>query len=188
MHTMHVDIETYSPVDLSECGVYKYAEDPQTQVMLIAYAIDDGPVNVIDEMIMTEEDADLHFKFYDLLVDPEVIKYAYNANFERTLLAKWAREEMPPEQWRCTMVHALMCGLPASLMQAGLALGLPEEKLKDKQGKALIDYFCKPCKPTKANGGRVRNLPAHDPDKWKLFVEYNRQDVVTEIEIGRAHV
>ena len=185
MHTMHVDIETYSPVDLAECGVYKYAEDPQTQVMLIAYAIDDGPVNVIDEMIMTEEDADLHFKFYDLLVDPDVIKYAYNANFERTLLAKWAREEMPPEQWRCTMVHALMCGLPASLMQAGLALGLPEEKLKDKQGKALIDYFCKPCKPTKSNGGRVRNLPAHDPDKWKLFVEYNRQDVVTEIEIEK---
>lgn len=181
MHTLSVDIETYSATDLSECGVYKYVEDPTFEVLLIAYSIDDGPVTVLDEARGADWDA--HCDFFDMLIDPDYVKYAYNANFERTCLAKWAEEAMPPEQWRCTMVHALMCGLPASLMQVGLALGLPEDKLKDKQGKALIDYFCKPCKPTKANGGRVRNLPAHDPDKWAMFIDYNRQDVVTEIEI-----
>lgn len=181
MHTLSIDIETYSATDLTECGVYKYVEDPTFEVLLIAYSIDDGPVTVLDEARGADWDA--HCELFDMLTDPDYIKYAYNANFERTCLAKWADEAMPPEQWRCTMVHALMCGLPASLMQVGLALGLPEDKLKDKQGKALIDYFCKPCKPTKANGGRVRNLPAHDPDKWAMFIDYNRQDVVTEIEI-----
>jgi DNA polymerase len=163
--------------------VYKYVEDPTFEVLLIAYSIDDGPVTVLDEVRGTDWAPHTHRRLFDMLTDPNYIKYAYNANFERTCLAKWADEAMPPEQWRCTMVHALMCGLPASLMQVGLALGLPEDKLKDKQGKALIDYFCKPCKPTKANGGRVRNLPAHDPDKWAMFIDYNRQDVVTEIEI-----
>lgn len=180
-HTMSVDIETYSETDLADGGVYRYVEDPAFQVLLIAYSIDDGPVKVIDEV--TGDDFESHTEFFDMLVNPEVVKYAYNANFERTCLTKWAAEEMPPVQWRCSMVHALMCGLPASLMQVGLALGLPEDKLKDKQGKALIEYFCKPCKPTKANGGRTRNLPAHDPDKWELFKKYNGQDVVTEIEI-----
>ena len=183
MHTLSVDIETYSATDLSECGVYKYVEDPTFEVLLIAYSIDDGPVTVLDEVRGTDWAPHTHRRLFDMLTDPNYIKYAYNANFERTCLAKWAEEAMPPEQWRCTMVHALMCGLPASLMQVGLALGLPEDKLKDKQSKALIDYFCKPCKPTKANGGRVRNLPAHDPDKWAMFIDYNRQDVVTEIEI-----
>lgn len=183
MHTLSIDIETYSATDLSECGVYKYVEDPTFEVLLIAYSIDDGPVTVLDEARGADWATHTHRMLFDMLTDPNYIKYAYNANFERTCLAKWADEAMPPEQWRCTMVHALMCGLPASLMQVGLALGLPEDKLKDKQGKALIDYFCKPCKPTKANGGRVRNLPAHDPDKWAMFIDYNRQDVVTEIEI-----
>ena len=182
MHTLHIDIETYSATDLKESGLFKYVEDPAFEVLLIAYSIDDGPVTVIDEVA---GDWDAHSEFYDMLVSPDYIKYAHNAQFERTCLAKWADEPMPPEQWRCTMVHALMCGLPASLAAVGEALGLPADKQKDKQGKALIDYFCKPCKPTKANGGRVRNLPAHDPDKWKLFIEYNRQDVVTEMEIEK---
>lgn len=182
MHTLHVDIESYSGTDLKECGLFKYVEDPAFEVLLIGYSVDGGPVNVID---CVAGDLDAEADLYDMLVSPDYIKYAYNAQFERTCLAKWADEPMPPEQWRCTMVHALTCGLPASLAAVGEALGLPADKQKDKQGKALIDYFCKPCKPTKANGGRVRNLPAHDPDKWRLFTEYNRQDVVTEMEIGK---
>ena len=181
MRKMHIDIETYSSVDLAECGVHKYAESPDFEVLLIAYSIDGGPVKVID----CTDGAVEWDGVLDMLVDPQVIKYAYNAAFERTCLAAYLEEEMPPEQWRCTMVHGLMCGLPGSLAAVGMALGLPEDKLKDKQGKALIDYFCKPCKPTKANGGRVRNLPFHDPNKWQLFIEYNRQDVVTEMEIEK---
>ena len=181
MHKMHIDIETYSDVDLTNCGVYRYAEDPSAELLLFGYSIDDGPVEVIDcTKGPIEWDGVL-----DMLVDPDVVKYAYNANFERTVLTAVLEEEMPPEQWRCTMVHSLMCGLPGSLAAVGMALGLPEDKLKDKQGKALIDYFCKPCKPTKTNGGRVRNLPFHDPEKWRLFIEYNRQDVVTEMEIEK---
>jgi DNA polymerase len=181
--TMAIDIESYSAADLTEVGVHRYVEDPTFEVLLIAYSVDDGPVIVIDEKTLSNEDLERRIEFFNLLVDPAVTKYAYNAAFERSCLAKWAEEPMPPEQWKCTMVHALMCGLPGSLAAVGMALGLPEDKLKDKQGKALIDYFCKPCKPTKANGGRVRNLHAHDPEKWKLFIEYNRQDVVTETEI-----
>ena len=183
MHTMHIDIETYSAADLSEVGVYKYAEDPAFTVLLIGYSIDDGPVHVID--CMQGDGGDEYDELCDLLVDPDYIKYAFNANFERTCLSQFLETEMPPKQWRCTMVHALMCGLPGSLAAVGEALGLPQDKQKDKQGKALIDYFCKPCKPTKVNGGRVRNLPAHDPDKWRLFIEYNRQDVVAETEIEK---
>lgn len=176
----HIDIESYSAADLSEVGVYRYADDPSFEVLLIGYSIDGGPVTVIDE---TVDDLDEHAEFFDILTDPTVVKYAFNANFERTCLSKWAGKSLDPAQWRCVMVHALMCGLPGSLAAVGEALGLPEDKLKDRQGKALIDCFCKPCKPTKSNGGRVRNLPAHDPDKWKLFIEYNRQDVVAEMEI-----
>jgi len=182
VHTLHIDIESYSAVDLLECGVYRYAEDPSFEVLLIAYSIDDGPVEVCD---CHTGDADKEEAIRQMLADPNYVKYAHNAQFERVCLSRWAGEPMGPAQWRCTMVHALMCGLPGSLAAVGEALGLPGDKLKDKQGKALIDYFCKPCKPTKANGGRVRNLPAHDPEKWKLFVEYNRQDVVTEMEIEK---
>ena len=184
--TLSIDIETYSAADLTEVGVYRYAEDPSFSMLLIGYSVNDGPVHVIDclgNMGDEDDDGELYGELCDLLVDPAVIKYAYNANFERTCLSRFLREEMPPEQWRCTMVHSLMCGLPGSLAAVGQALGLPEDEQKKKTGKALIDYFCKPCKPTKANGGRVRNLPAHDPEKWKLFIEYNRQDVVTETAI-----
>lgn len=112
--------------------------------------------------------------------DPGCVKTAYNANFERTCLAAYFKASMPPEQWRCTAVHAATLGLPSTLGAAGEALGLPEDKQKDKAGKSLIQYFCRPCKPTQANGGRTRNLPEHAPEKWAQFVEYNRQDVVTE--------
>ena len=185
-HIMHVDTETYSAADLSEVGAYKYVEDPAFSMLLIAYSVDGGDVKVIDCLGNMGDDTSeekLLDEFTALLTDPDCIKYAYNALFERLTLGAFFNEKMDPAQWRCVMVHALMCGLPGSLAAVGEALGLPEDKLKDRQGKALIDYFCKPCKPTKSNGGRVRNLPAHDRDKWQLFIEYNRQDVVSEMEI-----
>ena len=179
MKTLSIDIETYSSVDLSEAGVYRYAEAPDFEVLLIGYSIDGGPVEVID----LKTGCPFIAIFVMMLQDPAVLKTAWNANFERTCLAKWLRVEMPPEQWSDTMIMALECGLPGSLAAAGMALGLPEDQLKDPVGKSLIQYFSKPCKPTKANGGRTRNLPDHDRDKWKLYVEYNRQDVVTEMAI-----
>ena len=179
---LFLDTETYSDVDLAECGLYRYVEDPSFEVLLIAYSIDGGPVEVYDCRTGDLEKENL---ICDMLEDPNHIKYAHNAQFEVQVLRKWSLLDLPIAQWRCTMVHALMCGLPASLAAVGAALGLPEDKQKDKQGKALIEYFCKPCKPTKTNGGRVRNLPAHDPDKWLLFKDYNRQDVVTEMEIEK---
>ena len=181
MRTMGVDIETYSSTDLSSGGVYRYASAPDFEILLIAYCFDGGTVHVHD----CTEPGCWPRDFLDALTDPDVIKTAFNANFERTCLAAALGEEMFPEQWRCTMVKALTMGLPGSLAAVGAAMGLPEDKQKDKQGKALIQYFCKPCKPTKANGGRLRNLPLHDPEKWKLFIEYNRQDVVTEQEIAK---
>lgn len=187
MKTMGVDIETYSSVDLAGAGVYAYAESPDFEVLLVAYCFDGGEVRVID--LASDDSYDKvdsyegHSDFWLALKDPNVIKTAFNANFERTCLAAALEEEMPPEQWRCTMVKALTLGLPGSLAAVGAAMGLPEDKQKDKQGKALIRYFCKPCRATRATGGRTRNLPHHDPEKWKLFMEYNRQDVVTEQEI-----
>lgn len=180
MHIMNVDIETYSDVDITKAGAYAYAGSPAFEILLIAYKIDDEPVEVID---MTEDDIGTVNAFYEFsgkLCNPVYIKTAFNANFERTCLAAYIKKPMPPEQWRCTAVHAATLGLPATLGAVGEALGLPEDKQKDKIGKSLIQYFCKPCKPTKANGGRTRNLPEHAPEKWAQFVEYNRQDVVTE--------
>lgn len=180
MHIMNVDIETYSDVDIKTAGAYAYAESPAFEILLIAYKIDDGPVEVID---MTKDDMETinsHYCFHSLLWNPQYIKTAYNANFERTCLAAHYKKPMPPEQWRCTAVHAATLGLPTTLGAVGEALGLPEDQQKDKTGKSLIQYFCKPCKPTKTNGGRTRNLPEDAPEKWAQFVEYNRQDVVTE--------
>ena len=185
MSKMSVDIETYSSIDLSKTGVYRYVEAPDFDILLIGFSIDGGPVEVIDctarHNNYEEERKMVQFKKH--LYDPECIKKAFNANFERTCLAKWLGKEMPPEEWRCTMIKCLTMGLPGNLAGAGMALGLPEDKLKDPQGKALIQYFSKPCKPTRVNGQRTRNLPEHDPDKWKLYIEYNRQDVVTEMAI-----
>ena len=172
---MGVDIETYSSVDLIESGVYRYVEAPDFDVLLIGYSYDnEDEVHVIDTMSIDRDTDEELRRFCEALTDPDILKTAYNANFERTCLARWLKEPMPPEQWQCTMVKALTLGLPGSLASSGVALGLPEDKLKDPQGKALIQYFSKPCKPTRANGGRRRNLPEHDPEKWKLFIEYNR--------------
>ena len=183
---MGVDIETYSSVDLIESGVYRYVEAPDFDVLLIGYSYDDeDDVHVIDTMSIDRDTDEELRRFCEALTDPDILKTAYNANFERTCLARWLSEPMPPEQWQCTMIKALTLGLPGSLASSGVALGLPEDKLKDPQGKALIQYFSKPCKPTKAHGGRERNLPAHDPEKWKLYIEYNRQDVVSETEIRK---
>lgn len=191
MHIMNVDIETYSDVDIMKTGAYAYAESPAFEILLIAYKIDAQPVKVIDLKaaqqkqgnFLTEQQKQFNIdskSFYDALRDPDYIKTAYNANFERTCLAAYLNTPMPPEQWRCTAVHAATLGLPATLGAVGEALGLQEDKQKDKIGKSLIQYFCKPCKPTKTNGGRTRNLPEHAPEKWAQFVEYNRQDVITE--------
>ena len=181
-HYMNVDIETYSSVDITKAGAYAYADSPDFEILLIGYRMDDGPVKVID---LKSQEASCNEpgetdEFYEALVSEDIVKTAYNANFERTCLAAYFKIPMPPAQWRCTAVHAAILGLPGSLAGAGAALGLPEDKQKDRAGKALVNYFCRPCRPTKANGGRVRNLPQHDPEKWSQFIEYNRQDVITE--------
>lgn len=180
---LNCDVETYSSVDLGACGLHKYMESPDFEILLIGYSVDGGSVRVLD---LTDPKTDAT-DFRKLLMDPNVQKRAWNSPFEMHAFRRWTGEEMPPEQWSDTMVLALECGLPGSLAAAGAALGLPEDKLKDPVGKALISYFSKPCKPTRANGMRTRNLPAHDPDRWKLYIEYNRQDVVTEMEI-RKHL
>ena len=198
MHTMAVDIETYSDVDLKAAGAYAYAESPAFEILLIAYKIDGRPVRVLDLMdgklkgktgsLLSERQKTFNRdceEFCEALLDPEYVKTAYNANFERTCLATYLKKTMPPEQWRCTAVHAATLGLPGTLGAVGEALGLPEDEQKDKIGKSLIQYFCKPCKPTKVNGGRTRNLPEHAPEKWAQFVEYVRQDVVTENAIRK---
>lgn len=182
MRTMSVDIETYSSVDIKESGVYAYAAAPDFEILLIGYKLDDGPVEVID-LTDIVRDTKMEEDFWEALENPDVVKTAYNANFERTCLAAWTKRPMPPEQWRCTAVHAATLGLPGTLGAVGAALGLPQDKQKDAVGKRLIDYFCKPCKPTKVNGGRTRILPEHALEKWEQFIEYNRQDVVAETAI-----
>lgn len=179
MRFMSVDIETYSSADLPSCGVYRYASSPDFEILIIGYSFDGGPVQVHD----CTEPGPWPEDFLEALTDPEVEKRAWNAPFERTCLAAALGKEMPPEQWSDSMVVALECGLPGSLAGAGIALGLPEDKLKDPIGKSLIQYFSKPCRATKSNNGRTRNLPGHDREKWKLYIEYNRQDVVTEMAI-----
>ena len=180
-HILSVDIETYSSVDLGECGVYPYVEAPDFQILLFAYAFDDEPVQCIDLYHNP-----LPERLRVALTDPDIIKYAFNANFERTCLGKYLGKRMLPEQWRCTMVKALTLGLPGSLGKVALAMGLPEDKQKDKEGKALIRYFSIPCKPTKVNDGRKRNLPEHDPVKWENFIRYCLQDVEVERGIRKA--
>ena len=179
MRHLNIDIETYSPNDIS-FGVYKYSESEEFETLLFSYAYDFGEVHVIDlasgETIPDEVIKDLR--------NPEVIKHAYNAQFEITCLNR-AGYQTFVEQWRCTMIHGAYLGYPMGLAKLGKALGLPQDKLKDKAGAALIRYFSVPCKPTKKNGGRTRNLPKHDPDKWAAYIAYNKQDVVTEMECYR---
>lgn len=180
-----IDIETYSSVDLTKSGVYAYTDAPDFQILLIGFKLDDNAPDLIDISGMTADQAVSYMQtaypdFWDAFVDKGVLKTAYNANFERTCLAKYLGVECPPEEWQCTMVLASTLGLPRSLAEVGAALGLEADKQKDRIGKSLIDYFCKPCKPTKTNGGRTRNLPEHDREKWELFKGYCRQDVVAE--------
>lgn len=183
MPVLGIDIETYSSVDLRKSTVYRYAEAPDFEILLFAYAIDDEPVTQID---LTRES--MPSEVIGMLSDPQYIKKAFNANFERVCLSEWLRrqgylsaaEMLNPAQWQCTMVQAAMLGLPRSLGDVGKVLRLEEDKQKMKEGKALIQYFCKPCKATKVNGGRTRNLPRHAPDKWATFCAYNVQDVEAE--------
>ena len=172
-----IDIETFSSVDIKN-GAYAYSEAPDFEVLLISYKFSDE--NDIVCLDLTAPDESDHRRFWDALSDPAVIKTAYNANFERTCLAKHTGQKMPPEQWRCTMILAVQLGLPRALENVGPALGLSEEEQKKKTGKALIQYFCKPCKPTRANGGRTKNTRVNAPEKRELFKEYNVGDVAAE--------
>ncbi len=179
MRNLSIDIETYSDVDLSKCGVYKYASSPAFEVLLFGYAADGGDVRVVDlacgEQIPEE--------VISALADTSVTKWAFNAMFERVCLSNFLGEWLEPEGWHCTMVWSATLGLPLSLESTGAALGLEKQKLTE--GKDLIRYFCVPCKPTKANGGRMRNLPKHDREKWRRFKAYNLRDVETEMLIQK---
>lgn len=178
MFHLSIDLETYSSVPIKTAGAFRYVQSDDFEILLFAYSLDGGPTKVID-LACGEVVPDWLIR---ALHDPDCIKHAYNAPFEWWCLSKYYGM-MDPSQWRCTMFHGLYCGYTAGLEATGAALGLPEDKKKLATGKALIRYFCVPCKPTKANGMRTRNLPQHDPLKWADFKEYNRQDVVTEMEI-----
>lgn len=178
MKHLSIDIETYSSVNIGKAGLYKYAQSLDFEILLFAYQWDDGSAGIIDPA----RGESIPGWLRAALSDPDVMKHAYNAAFEWYCLNR-AGYQTPLEQWRCTMAHGLYCGYPAGLEAAGRALGLPEDKRKLSVGKALIRYFCVPCAPTRANGGRRRNLPEHAPEKWELFKDYCRQDVVTEREL-----
>ena len=177
-HHLSIDIETRSSVDIGKAGLYKYAQSPDFRVLLFAYQIDTLPVEIID-LACGET---VPGRILRMLGDPGVVKHAYNAAFEWYCLNR-AGYKTPLEQWRCTMVHGLYCGYTAGLDATGKAIGLPQDKQKLSVGKALIRYFCVPCKPTRTNGNRTWNQPHHAPEKWELFKEYCKQDVVTEHEI-----
>lgn len=179
--TLSIDLETYSEIDIAKCGSFRYIDDESFEILLLGYAFDDEPVTVIDITADEEVPAD----FLATLYDPEVTKTAWNCAFERFGLWKHFGRYCPPEQWSDTMILSAVCGLPLGLGEAGKALRLEADEAKDREGKALIRYFCSPCRPTKVNGGRTRNLPQHDTDKWALFIEYNRQDVVAERTIRK---
>lgn len=178
MHHLSIDIETRSSVDIGKAGAYKYAQSPDFEILLFAYQWNNDPVKVID----LKNGEELPCWLMQALADPNVIKHAYNAAFEWYCLNQ-AGYETPIDQWRCTMAHGLYCGYTAGLDATGKAIGLPQDKQKLTTGKALIRYFCVLCKPTRTNGGRTWNQPWHDKDKWDLFKEYCKQDVVTEREI-----
>ena len=195
IHTLSIDIETYSDVDLSKSGVYRYTESDNFEILLFGYAVDGGSVSVVDlasgETVPSE--------IIQALTDPDIIKWAFNASFERICLSAWLRRYYPesfssygaendtvsnyldPASWRCSMIWSAYMGLPLSLAGCGKVLGLEEQKMTE--GKDLIRYFCTPCKPTKVNGGRTRNLPEHDVQKWTTFKAYNRRDVEVEMSI-----
>ena len=194
---MSIDLETYSDVDISKCGVYKYAESDQFEILLFGVSTDGSPVRVFDLAcgeVLPEE-------ILAALSDENVTKWAFNASFERICLSNWLKRYHPehftgysipedpagkyldPSSWKCTMIWSAYLGLPLSLAGVGAVLKLQDQKLKE--GKDLVRYFCSPCKPTKANGGRTRNLPEHDPEKWELFKFYNQRDVDVEMSIQK---
>ena len=194
IRTLSCDLETFSSVDLAKCGLYKYAESPDFEILLFAYSVNEGPVEVIDVACGEEVPEEI----LAALTDDSVEKSAYNAQFERVCLSNWLRRCHPehfrsygaledsvgnylsPTAWRCSMIWASYLGLPRSLKGVGAVLKLDEQKMEE--GADLIKYFCKPCRPTKKNGGRTRNFPEHDPEKWSLFKRYNARDV--EVELG----
>ena len=176
---LEADIESYSDVDLIKCGVYAYADSPAFEILLFAYSFDGGETQIID----LAQGEKLPAEVEEAIFDVSVTKTAYNANFERTCLSKYFGRYIPPESWHCSAVQAAMLTLPRSLEDVGRVLGLDEQKMKE--GKELIRYFCVPCKPTKANGGRTRNLPCHAPEKWELFKTYCKRDVDVEKSIRR---
>ena len=197
VNSLSLDLETFSSIDLSKCGVYKYASSPDFEILLFGYSIDSGEVRTID----LAQGETIPQEIIDALVSDGVVKWAYNANFERVCLSRYLHDLgisldpfhdnhplstvmtqfLNPESWRCSMIWSATMGLPLSLEGAGSVLGLEKQKLTE--GKELIKYFCQPCTPTKANGGRTRNLPSDAPDKWTLFKKYNRRDVETEMGI-----
>lgn len=192
--TLSLDLETYSSVDLAKCGVYKYAESPDFEILLFAYSVNEEPVRVVDVACGEEVPEEV----LAALTDDAVEKWAYNAQFERVCLSNWLRRNHPqyfssysipedsvggyldPEAWKCSRIWGAYMGLPLSLKGVGAVLKLDEQKMEE--GADLIKYFCKPCRPTKKNGGRIRNLPHHAPEKWALFKKYNARDV--EVELG----
>jgi len=183
VRALSIDIETYSTVDLAKSGVYRYAESPDFAILLFGYSVDGGEVRVVD----LTSDETIPTEVVDALMDEDVTKWAFNAQFERICLSKWlglpAGQYLNPKSWRCTMVWSAYMGLPLSLEGAGAVLGLEKQKLTE--GKDLIRYFCQPCKSTAANGGRTRNLPTDAPDKWASFIAYNRRDVESEMAIKK---
>lgn len=181
MHHLSIDLETFSSVPIKKAGAQAYFRSPDFEILLFAYSLD-GAEPVVIDIVQGEQLPEWLIK---AIISPDYIKHAYNAPFEWGCLSRYLGYTLPPAQWRDTMLHGLYCGYTAGLEATGYALGLPEDKQKLSVGKALIRYFCVPCKPTKSNGGRTRNFPQHDPEKWKLFKEYNAQDVVTEMEIER---
>ena len=190
---LFIDIETFSSVDIRKAGAFKYMESDDFEILLIAYAWGNDPVQVLDRVSQTppgawtdwQRDQDL-LAICQALRDPNVVKVAHNSAFERAAFTRWLGHDMPPEEWEDTMILAAMNGLPMSLDAAGAALQLEAQKIKE--GTLLINYFCKPCKPTLSNGGRTRNLPEHAPDKWERFASYCRRDVeVTQAIYYRLH-
>ncbi len=179
LHHLSIDLETFSSVPIGKAGAYKYIQSPDFEILLFAYSVDGSPVEIVD----LARGEILPEWLYAAVKSPEYIKHAYNAAFEWYCLSKFYGFMLPVNQWRDTMLHGLYCGFTAGLDATGKALGLPAEKQKLAVGKSLIRYFCVPCAPTKTNGGRTRNYPKHDPDKWELFKTYCIGDVVTEMEI-----
>jgi len=177
MKTLSIDIETFSSTNLADSGVYRYASSPDFEILLFGYSADGGPVQVID---LASGEA-LPEEVVEAIKSPDVIKWSFNANFERICLSKHFMSWLEPDSWRCSMVWSAYLGLPLSLEGVGAVLGLDKQKLSE--GRNLIRYFCIPCAPTKTNGGRTRNLPVHDMEKWEMFKFYNKRDVETEMAI-----